>query len=103
MEKIDIGQPEAIVSCARYQAPGEASESGPVDAIRLEHHQDSEKPEQRKKEEIADDAQGDNAKHLTWDRQQGCASEDQVQAEANRTWYSAAHGRQQLHRRRARD
>lgn len=65
VENIDIGQPEAIIACARYQSPREAGESCLVDAIPFDYHQNSEEPEQRKKEEIADDAKGDNAKYLT--------------------------------------
>jgi hypothetical protein len=57
MEDIDIGQPEEVIAGARRQAPGEAGESCPVHAIRLERHQDSEDSEQWEKEHGADGAQ----------------------------------------------
>jgi hypothetical protein len=57
VENIDAGQPERIVGGARQHAPGEAGEGRPVDVSRLEHHQDSEDPEQGENKKSADHAQ----------------------------------------------
>ena len=96
VEDIDFRQPEAIVTGARHQAPGEACKNCPVDRIRPAHRQNSDDSQQRQEEPLADDAQRDDPEHLSRHGQQGGASEDQVQAEANWMRYPDSDSGQQL-------
>jgi hypothetical protein len=76
VEKIDVGQPEQIIPGAGHHAPGEAGEGYPVDASRLEYHQDCEDSEQGEKEQGANRAQRDDTEHLTRDGQQRRTDEE---------------------------